>query len=97
MRRRRTSVVLTRVRGLSSECAREVEEAPDKTAADALRRATDRFGVRPPKNNNAFSTSPPATLVDARPPLCAHVGDVQLEPERCREVRTNIARRVRAS
>ena len=34
----------------SSECAREVEEAPDKTAADALRRATDRFGVRPPKN-----------------------------------------------
>ena len=33
----------------SSACARE-KEAPDKTAADALRRATDRCGVRPPKN-----------------------------------------------
>ena len=35
----------------SSERGRdETEEAPDKTAADALRRATDRCGVRPPKN-----------------------------------------------
>ena len=33
----------------SSACERE-KEAPDKTAADALRRATDRCGVRPPKN-----------------------------------------------
>ena len=37
-------------RWLPSECAREMEEAPDKTAASALRRATDRCGVRPPKN-----------------------------------------------
>ncbi len=50
-----------------------------------------------PKINNAFSTSTPSTLVDARPPPCAHVGDVQLEPERRREVRTNIARCVHAS
>ena len=36
----------------SSERGRdETEEAPDKTAPlSALRRATDRFGVRPPKN-----------------------------------------------
>jgi hypothetical protein len=33
MRRRRTSVVLTRVRG-SRVSATEVEEAPDKTAAE---------------------------------------------------------------
>ena len=80
----------------SSEC--------DESWRHQIRLPLTLSGERPtasvsarPKINNAFSTSPPATLVDARPPPCAHVGDVQLEPERCREVRTNIARRVRAS
>jgi hypothetical protein len=97
MRRRRTSVVLTRVRGLSSECDwrwRRHQIRLPLTLSDG--RPTAAVSARP-KINNAFSTSPPATLVDARPPPCAHVGDVQLEPERRREVRTNIDRRVRAS
>ena len=36
--------------GCSSASGWKLEEALDKTAADALRRATDRCGVRPPKN-----------------------------------------------
>ena len=36
--------------GCSSASGWKLDEAPDKTAADALRRATYRFGVRPPKN-----------------------------------------------
>ena len=97
MRRRRTSVVnssawAARVRADGSWRRHQIRLP--LTLSDG--QPTAAVSARP-KINNAFSTSPPATLVDARPPPCAHVGDVQLEPERCREVRTNIARRVRAS